>query len=97
MMLPDGIRLLVPATWKVLGAKPVSMVPNKGLAEGRLEPFPAGVPDLLEAGIDPPGALLRAEGVNGQQDLPMGGQEISRPVDSRNPGGRTADLRVTLS
>ena len=35
-------------------------------------------------------------GVNGQQDLPVGGQQTSRPTDTRNPGGRTADLRVRV-
>jgi len=35
-------------------------------------------------------------GVNGHQDLPVGGHQTSRPTDNRNPGGRTADLRVKL-
>jgi hypothetical protein len=43
------------------------------------------------------GLLVPVEVVNGHQDLPVGGHQNSRPTDSRNPGGRTADLRVSVS
>ena len=33
-------------------------------------------------------------GVNGHQDLPLGGQLTSRSADTRNPGRRTTDLLV---
>lgn len=41
--------------------------------------------------------LITRNSVNGHQDLPVGGHQTSRPTDNRNPGGRTADLRVKLS
>jgi hypothetical protein len=35
--------------------------------------------------------------VNGHQDLQVGGHQSSRPTDSRNPGGRTSDVGVSVS
>jgi hypothetical protein len=101
MMLPDGIRLLVPATWKVSGARPVSMVPNKGLAEGRLGPVPASVADLLKAGIDPPGALLRAEDTTvagGRSGVIVGVYETgdSDPIEQVRQAVAEADPGATI-
>ena len=44
--------------------------------------------------VSKPSLLPRRSRVNGHQDLRVGGHEISRSADIRNPGGRTADLRV---
>src|ERR1051325_7164214 len=59
------VTVLVPATWKVPGAGPVPTTPNKDYAEGRVEPVPADVEELLSAGSMLPGALFEAEGENG--------------------------------
>jgi hypothetical protein len=61
----DMITALVPATWEVAGARPVPTTPNKGFIEGRLEPAPADIDELVSAGLKVPGALFEAEGANG--------------------------------
>jgi hypothetical protein len=57
--------VLVPATWNVPGAGPLPTTPNKGNAEGRVEPLPTDVGELMSVGEKLPGALFEAEGDNG--------------------------------
>lgn len=64
MLRLDGIIMLVPATWDIPGAAPIPTAPNKDFAEGRLEPFPADVRDLVTAGTKLPGTLFEAAGAN---------------------------------
>ncbi|MGH8998431.1 MAG: hypothetical protein ACRDY7_03480, partial [Acidimicrobiia bacterium] len=59
------IAVLVPATWTVPGAGPIPTTRNEGFTEGRLEPTPADVGELVRAGMKLPGSLFEAEGTNG--------------------------------
>jgi hypothetical protein len=61
----DMVAVLVPATWTVPGAGPIPTTRNKGFAEGRLEPIPADVGELVTVGMTLPGSLFEAEGTNG--------------------------------
>ena len=65
MLKLDMIAVLVPATWNVPGAGRIPTARNKGNAEGRLEPVPVDVGELVTAGMKVPGSLFEAEGVNG--------------------------------
>lgn len=58
------IAVLVPATWDVPGAGSIPTTPNKGFAEGRLEPAPADVSELVAAGMKLLATLFEAEGTN---------------------------------
>jgi hypothetical protein len=60
----DMIAVLVPATWTIPGAGPIPTTPNKGYAEGRLEPVPVDVAELMTSGMKLPGSLFEAEGTN---------------------------------
>lgn len=59
MLRIDMLVVLVPATWKVPGAGPMPTTPNKDNAEGRVEPVPADVEELVSAGTALPGACLK--------------------------------------
>jgi hypothetical protein len=65
MLKLDMIAVLVPATWNIPGAGPIPTTRNKGYAEGRLQPVPADVGELVIAGMKLPGSLFEAEGTNG--------------------------------
>jgi hypothetical protein len=60
----DTIFVLVPSTWNVPGAGPITTTPNKGFANGRLEALPIEADELVSAGAKLPGALFEAEGAN---------------------------------
>ena len=62
------------------------MIPEEG--EPFQSPFPTSVGELVV------GVPEEEGGVNGQLDLPVGGQWFSWSADSRIPGGRTADLQI---
>jgi hypothetical protein len=101
----DMITALVPATWDVPGAGPVPTTPNKGFADGRLEPLPADVNELVLAGMKLPGSLFEAEGDNGAGGRvgvavgvydTGGGDPISLVQDSVPGRTPTASVQPTL-
>ena len=82
MSAPDGVQLLVPAGWDVPGAQPIPMTPNKDLSEGRLQPFPADLLDIVKSGVEPPNALFQAQGATtagGTTGLVVGVYDIGGP------------------
>ena len=60
--IPDGFRLLVPASWSVPNARPVNAVRNRGLTAGELSATPAKVKEVLAAGLELPHSLFSASG-----------------------------------
>jgi hypothetical protein len=58
---------------------------------------PGAVPSASAPPGEPDRRRVWPDAVNGHQDLPVGGHQNSRPTDSRNPGGRTAGIRVRVS
>jgi hypothetical protein len=83
---PSAAQPSCPRAGQLLEARATSRRGSAFLGSAGMVAHPPGPGQLTDVGRD----------VNGQQDLPVGGQEISRPVDSRIPGGRTADLRVRV-